>query len=106
MIKFEHNNGDLQSAVFGGNLGEITADLCVEISLIYASFAKRDKNIAEEFRRNLFLAFVDKDIADKVFSTELLDGIEKSGSYEIGSVDVRNKEEFERQLWEILHEDK
>ena len=104
MIKFEHNNGDLKCAIFAGDVGDLCADLCLQASLIYGSMAKQNKEAAEEFRRSLIIGLVDKDIANKVFSTELYDEISKADTHLVGNVAIGDKEEFERQLKELLKE--
>ena len=104
MVKFEHNNGDLRCAVFGGNVTDLCADLCLQMSLIYGAMARQDKGLADTFRRNMILSVADKEIADKVFSTEIYDQIQKAESYATGTITVGDKEEFERQLKEIMKE--
>ena len=104
MIKFEHNNGDLKCAIFGGSVSDLCADLSLEMSLIYGSMVNQDKNLAEEFRRNMMMSMLDREISDKIFSTELFDAISKADTHAIGSVKIDNKEEFERQLKELLKE--
>ena len=104
MIKFEHDSGDLKCAIFGGSLSDLSADLCLEMSLIYGAVYKQSKGAAEEFRKNMLLAMVDREIADKIFSTELYDDIKEAGNHHVGSVSISDKEEFARQLKELLDE--
>ena len=104
MIKFEHDSGDLKCAIFGGSISDLSADLCLEMSLIYGAIRKQSKGAAEEFRKNMLIAMADHEIADKIFSTELYDDITKSDSHLVGNVAISDKEEFARQLKELLDE--
>lgn len=106
MIKFDHNNGDLRYAVFGGNLTDLVADLCLEMTLIYGAMKSHNDGLAAEFKRNMLMCMIDPDIADKVFSTEIYDQISKdTGHYfSTGTISVGDREEFEKQLKELLNE--
>ena len=105
MIVFEHNDGELRKAVFGGTIGDLCADLCLEISLIYGAMKRKDKGLADEFERNLSMLFVDRGLRDAVFNTELYDAISNSKEYASGGIVIGDEKEFKRQLRELLDED-
>lgn len=105
MIKFEHNNGELKSAVFGGNVSELCADLCVEIALVYGAIRGQDEEAAKEFKRNMVASMVVQDLADAIFNDDLYKSMKASERYAVGSVSIGDRAEFERQLKELLDED-
>lgn len=100
MILFEHLDGELKQAAFGGDIGTLCADLCLEISLIYGAMYKKNEGAAEEFRKTFIMSFFDKDISSKVFSTEVYDALTDSGAYGIAEIGI-NAEELLRQLKEL-----
>lgn len=104
MIKFEHNNGDLRCAIFGGTISDLCNDICLEMSLIYGGTCKQNKAAADEFRKNMLMAMIDPELAGKIFSTEIHDEICDCEAYTSGAITVANNEEFQRQLKEILNE--
>ena len=104
MIKFEHDSGDLKCAIFGGSVADLSADLCVEISLIYGAIRNQSEEAAKEFRRNMLISMADRDISERIFSMELYDGIKEAGNHLVGNVSIPDKEEFDRQLKELLDE--
>ena len=106
MIKFEHNNGNLRCAIFGGTISELCADLCLEMSLIYGGTCKRNKEAANAFRKNMLMSMIDPELAGKIFSTEIHDAICDCEEYVSGAIQISDNEEFQRQLKEILDESK
>lgn len=101
MIMFEHVDGNLRKAMFGGDIPTLCADLCLEVTLIYGAMKKKNEDAAKEFKKCLLSSFFDDDVASKVFSTEVYDMISDSGAYAIGEVGI-DAEEFMRQLKELM----
>lgn len=86
MIAFEHHRGELKKAVFAGNIEEILADLCCEISLIYGGICRSDgEETAEKFRELLGHLYSDevgaKMLQETVFSDRLANSIAKAGTH-------------------------
>lgn len=105
MIKFEHDNGELSCAVFAGDINTLLADLSVEISLLYGSLKCKKERAAKAFREGLLMSLVDPDLSKVVFSDALYKAITEAGTHISECITVDNKEEFERQLKEILEEE-
>lgn len=106
MIKFDHNNGDLRCAVFGGTINDMVADLCLEMSLIYGAMKNQSEDAARKFRRNIMMVFCDEELSKTIFSDGIYKAIAGDEHYTSGQIEVKDSAEFEKQLRQILEEEK
>ena len=67
MINFSSKNGHVSVAQFTGTLNDITADLMLEIGMIYSAIEDSDKMQAKIFKRMLRGMFTNEDLSKKVF---------------------------------------
>lgn len=67
MINFHAKDGNVRVAVFTGSLNSITADLMLEIGMIYSAIENSDKRQAKLFKHLLHEMFTDEDLSKKVF---------------------------------------
>lgn len=104
MIKFETNRENVKCAMFGGNLDDVLAELCLEISILYGGIASQSKKAAKEFKTKLVMSMIDSDISDTIFSTDVIEALKGSGYHICGSVSLGDSEEILKQLKEILNE--
>ena len=67
MINFHAKEGNIRVAVFTGTAQDITADLMLEIAMIYSVIESSDKKQAKLFKRMLRGMFTDEDLSKHVF---------------------------------------
>lgn len=67
MINFSCKEGDVRVATFTGTLNDITADLMLEIGMIYSAIEDSDKMQAKMFKQLLRGMFTDEYLNKKVF---------------------------------------
>lgn len=67
MINFHTNKGDIRVAMFTGTVQNITADLMLEIAMIYSAIEDGDKKQAKLFKHLLHEMFTNEDLSKKVF---------------------------------------
>ncbi len=67
MINFHAKDGNVRVAVFTGTVQDITADLMLEIGMIYSAIENSDKKQAKLFKHLLHRMFTNEDLSKKVF---------------------------------------
>lgn len=102
MIDFKVNGGDLSKAVFGGSVEDLSAEICMMISMLYGALCESDKDGAKQFHRNMIACVTDPEISAKVFSDELVKSIKDSGGAEIKSEKIDKEEIIKQAIKELL----
>lgn len=67
MINFHAKDGNVRVAVFTGTVNEITADLMLEIGMVYSAIEDSNKMQAKLFKRQLHGMFTNEYLSKKVF---------------------------------------
>lgn len=67
MINFHAKDGNVRVAVFTETVQDITADLMLEIGMIYSAIESSDKKQAKLFKHLLRGMFTDEELSKKVF---------------------------------------
>ena len=109
MLDFSIINGVVGKLVVNGCTTDILTDVTALVSVIYGTMKRNDNDEAEDFRKGLMTLFMDRELHDKVFSTEYADMLEKSDMYKTQSatqkVDMKELMKQLKELKDLLEEE-
>ena len=101
MLNAKIDGGNVERLVVTGTMTDIMSELCLEIALIYASFAKRNKGAGEFFSTNLIKALKEKVFEDED-TLELVSAAEEDDDEEEVSEEAEQEQKLEK-VAEALH---